>query len=345
MPHPGGVPLDIETETMTTANVFDRARLSRAPQVRSLRLGELTVTYVPDGLVRLKQPWLPAADWAANRDHLDADGFLVAGIGGLLIERDDRALLIDAGLGPETHPDNPADPVHGPLYGGALLDELRRLGRTPDRIEAVAVTHLHIDHLGWTWHTEPGAEAGNNAAATYFVQLATEVGFAAATAGTLLTVGAILAVAVRLAAGAAADRAPRSVVTTVAVMMALGGAGLALIALGSPASFLIGTALVFTAGWGWTGLLLTTALRLVPDHAETAGHTVQVGVFTGATVAPYAFGALTSTLGFAEAALAAAAAAMTAAVLIPLGAALANRQAKPADPAEDMAERGCASPG
>jgi len=187
--------------------------------------------------------------------------------------------------------------------------------------------------------------AGNNAAATYFVQLATEVGFAAATAGTLLTIGAILAVAVRLAAGAAADRAPRSVVTTVAVMMALGGAGLALIALGSPASFLIGTALVFTAGWGWTGLLLTTALRLVPDHAETAGHTVQVGVFTGATVAPYAFGALTSTLGFAEAALAAAAAAMTAAVLIPLGAALANRQAKPADPAEDMAERGCASPG
>lgn len=169
MPHPGGVPLDIETETMTTANVFDRARLSRAPQVRSLRLGELTVTYVPDGLVRLKQPWLPAADWAANRDHLDADGFLVAGIGGLLIERDDRALLIDAGLGPETHPDNPADPVHGPLYGGALLDELRRLGRTPDRIEAVAVTHLHIDHLGWTWHTEPGAEAPPFAHAGYLV--------------------------------------------------------------------------------------------------------------------------------------------------------------------------------
>lgn len=154
---------------MTTANVFDPARLSRAPRVRSLRLGELTITYVPDGLVRLKQPWLPTADWAEHRENLDADGFLVAGIGGLLIERDDRALLVDAGLGPESHPGNPADPVLGPLHGGALLDGLRRLGRTPDRIEAVAITHLHIDHLGWTWHTEPGAEAPPFAHAAYLV--------------------------------------------------------------------------------------------------------------------------------------------------------------------------------
>ena len=51
--------------------------------------------------------------------------------------------------------------------------------------------------------------------------------------------------------------------------------------------------LAFTAGWGWTGLLLATARRLVSACGETAGHTVQVGV-----VAPYIFGALTNTLGF-----------------------------------------------
>ncbi|MBB4919735.1 MBL fold metallo-hydrolase [Streptosporangium saharense] len=140
---------------MTTTTDFDRTRLSRTPRVRSLRLGDLTVTYVPDGAVRLKpHGWLPAAtadDWADNRDHLDQDGLLVAGIGGLLVERGDRALLIDAGFGPESHPDDPGNPLIGTLHGGELLESLRRLGRTPEQIEAVAITHLHPDHLGWTW--------------------------------------------------------------------------------------------------------------------------------------------------------------------------------------------------
>ncbi|MFF4986112.1 MBL fold metallo-hydrolase [Streptosporangium saharense] len=155
---------------MTTTTDFDRTRLSRTPRVRSLRLGDLTVTYVPDGAVRLKpRGWLPTAtadDWADNRDHLDQDGLLVAGIGGLLVERGDRALLIDAGFGPESHPDDPGNPLIGTLHGGELLESLRRLGRTPEQIEAVAITHLHPDHLGWTWSgTLPFAHAAHLVAA------------------------------------------------------------------------------------------------------------------------------------------------------------------------------------
>src|SRR5690606_40860707 len=55
-----------------------------------------------------------------------------------------------------------------------------------------------------------------------------------------------------------------------------GGAGLALISLGSPATFLIGAVLAFSAGWGWTGLLLASAIHLLPGRAENAGHLVQV---------------------------------------------------------------------
>ncbi|MEU5864560.1 MBL fold metallo-hydrolase [Nonomuraea sp. NPDC047529] len=170
---PGGASFEHEAGIMATTTAFDRTRLSRAPRVRSVQLGDLTITHVPDGLVRLKpRGWLPAAtdaDWAAHRDHLDDDGNLVAGIGGLLVERGDRALLIDTGFGPESHPDDPANPLLGKLYGGQLLDNLRRLGRTPEQIEAVAITHLHSDHLGWAWSTAPGEDAPPFAHAAHLV--------------------------------------------------------------------------------------------------------------------------------------------------------------------------------
>jgi catechol 2,3-dioxygenase-like lactoylglutathione lyase family enzyme len=81
-----------------------------------------------------------------------------------------------------------------------------------------------------------------------------------------------------------------------------------------------GFLLTFSAGWGWTGLLLATTLRLVPGRAENAGHTVQVGIYAGAAVAPFAFGALSSVLGFAGAALIAAVAAVAGASLTTAGA-------------------------
>jgi glyoxylase-like metal-dependent hydrolase (beta-lactamase superfamily II) len=158
---------------MATTTEFDRVRLTRTPRVRSLRLGDLTITDVPDGAARLKpRGWLPAAtdeDWAVYHDHLDDGGFLVAGIGGLLVERGDRALLIDTGFGPESHFDDPTNPVLDSIYGGELLDNLRRLGRQPSRIEAVAITHLHTDHLGWSCSTAPNTDAHPFGHATHFV--------------------------------------------------------------------------------------------------------------------------------------------------------------------------------
>ncbi|MBA8950140.1 MFS transporter [Actinomadura namibiensis] len=162
--------------------------------------------------------------------------------------------------------------------------------------------------------------AGNNAVATYFVTLAGHAGIAGAVAGNLLSLSALLAIAVRLAAGGLTDRAPRHNPAVIAAMMAAGAAGLALVALGHPAAFLVGAVLAFSAGWGWTGLLLATVIRLLPGRAENAGHTVQVGVFSGAAVAPFAFGALSDAFGADGAALAAAGAGLAAAVLTVLGA-------------------------
>jgi glyoxylase-like metal-dependent hydrolase (beta-lactamase superfamily II) len=158
---------------MATTRDFDRERLSSAPRGRSLRLGELTITDIPDGVALLKpRGWLPAAtdaDWETYGDHLDDGGFLVAGMGGLLVERGDRALLIDTGFGSEHYPDDPANPLVGSIGGGDLLDNLRRLGREPSQIEAVAITHLHADHVGWSWSTTPGIDAQPFGHAPHFV--------------------------------------------------------------------------------------------------------------------------------------------------------------------------------
>lgn len=133
-------------------------RLRRPAEARSLRIGDLTVSYVPDGDVRLPpRGWLPGSTadyWRTNAAHLDDTGHLVAGIGGLLVEHGDRALLIDTGFGPGAHPADPTVP-RGPIRGGALLDGLAAIGREPASIEKVAFTHLHPDHTGWAQTPDP----------------------------------------------------------------------------------------------------------------------------------------------------------------------------------------------
>ncbi|HEX4249814.1 MAG TPA: MBL fold metallo-hydrolase [Pseudonocardia sp.] len=145
-------------------------RLRRVATIRSLRLGELTLTYLPDGVVGLDPlGWLPDSTeqtWAEHPEYLDDSGQLVASIGALLVEHGERALLIDAGVGPLELPAEPGRPF-GAMTGGALLDSLAKHGRPLEEIETVALTHLHLDHIGWAWSAAPGGERPALAGADY----------------------------------------------------------------------------------------------------------------------------------------------------------------------------------
>ncbi|MGA4839197.1 MBL fold metallo-hydrolase [Streptomyces sp. G45] len=177
-------------------------RLHRPARTRTVDLGDLRISYVVDGAVGLKpRGWLPAstaADWEAYADHLDEHGHLVASVGGLLVERGDRALLVDAGFGPKTAPDAPDNPLIGAARSGTLLASLAEVGRAPDTIEAVAFTHLHGDHLGWAWNPAPGsAEPAFTRAAYLFAEPEWEQRHLAADHGATEDVLAVLAPKVR----------------------------------------------------------------------------------------------------------------------------------------------------
>ncbi|MGK9464239.1 MBL fold metallo-hydrolase [Streptomyces sp. G6] len=147
-------------------------RLRRPAGIRSVRLGDTRVSYVPDGAVRLRPrdlfPDTTDEVWADRPEFLDESGSLVASIGGLLVENGDRALLIDAGFGPQSWPPAPDGP-RGAIHGGALLNSLAELGRRPEDVGAVAFTHLHPDHIGWAWHPAPGGDRSAFAHADYLV--------------------------------------------------------------------------------------------------------------------------------------------------------------------------------
>src|SRR5437762_1366356 len=109
-----------------------------------MQLGDFRVEHIIDGSARFK-PTLSFAgstdeQWEAHRYLLDEDGLLPFTMGSFLVRGGDRVVLIDAGLGPGT--------MMG-INAGALLDNLRQAGVSPDQVTDVVFTHLHIDHIGW----------------------------------------------------------------------------------------------------------------------------------------------------------------------------------------------------
>lgn len=130
-------------------------RLTRPSTLRTLTLGEYRLTHIPDGLVQLRPTgWFPGLDAAEVRqwgDYLDADGCLVAAIGGLLVEHRGRTMLIDSGYGPRRLSAAQTHPSLGVLVGGLLLGSLAEAGVAPASVDTIAFTHLHDDHVGWAF--------------------------------------------------------------------------------------------------------------------------------------------------------------------------------------------------
>jgi len=170
---------------------------------------------------------------------------------------------------------------------------------------------------------------GVNSIAVFFVVLGTHSRLSDQDAGLMLTAASVVAVVVRLVAGAIADRRPQVNPLIAAGLMGSGAVGLVVMSFATPATFILGAILAVAGGWGWTGLLLAASFRLVPERPQIAGAAMQFGLFGGAAIAPLGFGVLSTTIGLTATILVASAASLLAALAVLAGARTDARNRSP----------------
>lgn len=125
-------------------------------EVRSMTIGDTKITYLNDGGGIVKPtatyPNSDEAGWETYSRFLNDDGDLIVSIGGFLIEKGDRKIIMDTGFGPMTI----EFPGFGPFIGGKYMESFAKTGVAREDITDVVYTHLHLDHCGWTTVEEDG---------------------------------------------------------------------------------------------------------------------------------------------------------------------------------------------
>lgn len=228
-------------------------------------------------------------------------------VGGALVALSAGACVLARGLAPDWRREDSGvtgSPVVGPEDAPGTAFKASATGRGV----------LLLWALGASFGT-----VGVTATASFLVPIATTGGFPVATAGLLALAAGAIAAIVRVGAGLLADLRPRANLVAVSGMMLAGGAGLAVMALGTPQTFLAGILVVVVGLWGWNGLLVASAVRLLPGSPARSLGVLQVGFFSGATAAPLLFGTLSEAVGVGGALLALAASAAAAALAIAAG--------------------------
>src|ERR1700756_3196035 len=96
-------------------------QLNEQASVRRFQMDDVTFTFVADGAMSMAPQMflktIPTGYWDEHPDELDRHGRVAMSAGGLLVERGNHRLLIDAGLGPGTQ-----STPHGQVNSGAFLD-------------------------------------------------------------------------------------------------------------------------------------------------------------------------------------------------------------------------------
>jgi MFS family permease len=115
-----------------------------------------------------------------------------------------------------------------------------------------------------------------------------DAGIATGAAGVCFALCNLLAVVSRLAVAGLADRPILDGYGSIAVMILAGALGTALVAVPAVWSVLLGCALAFGLGWGWTGHAFFLAVRSYPGKPGAAASVIQSGGMLGTATGPLA---------------------------------------------------------
>ena len=109
-----------------------------------VEVGNVSIMAVPDALVGGSRsfmfPHVQEESWEPWRHYMNQRGNLHITIGTFVVRTEGKTVLVDTGLGEKQRPGYP--------HGG-MLDNLREAGVTPESVDIVLITHLHLDHVGW----------------------------------------------------------------------------------------------------------------------------------------------------------------------------------------------------
>jgi glyoxylase-like metal-dependent hydrolase (beta-lactamase superfamily II) len=105
-----------------------------------VRVGDIELVPLSDGVCKMPPEFYVGLDFATHKELLADDGRVHIPVGCFLLRSGDRTVLIDAGLG---------DVDVGWGRGGELPGALRAMGVSPEDVDVVVCSHLHIDHIGW----------------------------------------------------------------------------------------------------------------------------------------------------------------------------------------------------
>jgi MFS family permease len=146
-----------------------------------------------------------------------------------------------------------------------------------------------------------GAAVANSLAA-FYVSSAVDAGVTIARAGTLLVIGSVAVIIVRVTIGWLVDLRDIDYLPLVKRLMLAGSVGFLWLSVARGFVPILGaTLIVFMAGWGWPGLFNLAVVRMNPGAPGTATAITQAGVFIGGMLGPIAFGLLVTAAGYGAA--------------------------------------------